>query len=73
MTKERKLADAVCKAAMESLLEFEPYTPNVHELCLCEHRQVIPRPNELYRFTVDKNCAACLELERVYTREKEFS
>jgi hypothetical protein len=71
MTEARKLADAICLAAVESLMEYEPYNP-VHELCLCEHDKVIPRPDELYRFTVDQNCNKCLELERAYLDEKEF-
>ena len=63
MTEKCKLADAICTAAMDSLMEFEPYTPQVTELCLCEQNQIILKPNVYYRFTVDADCIKCIELE----------
>lgn len=45
----------------ESLFACEPADPIV-ELCLCEQKHLVLKPNQLYRFTVDKTCKACLQL-----------
>lgn len=34
----------------------------VIDLCLCEQRQLLLKPYQLYRFTVDMNCQKCVEL-----------
>ncbi len=34
----------------------------VTELRLCEQRHTVLKPNRLYRFTVDENCAKCKEI-----------
>lgn len=54
----------------ESLFACEPHNP-VHELCLCEHDKIIPKPEALYKFTVDENCEACKRLAKAYFEEEE--
>lgn len=39
---------------------------NICQLCLCESQHLFLRPNQLYFFTVDKDCAKCVELAKHY-------
>ena len=54
------------KQAAKEFIEMSNEVANVHELCLCEHRHIIPKPNELYRFTVDMNCDSCKAIAATY-------
>lgn len=39
---------------------------NICELRLCESQHLFLRPNQLYFFTVDKDCPKCIELAKHY-------
>lgn len=39
-----------------------PTLPEIVELKLCEQDRIILRPDVLYRFSVDENCAECRRL-----------
>lgn len=41
---------------------LDPDPPEIVELRLCEQDHIILRPNMLYRFSVDENCAECRRL-----------
>lgn len=35
---------------------------DVIELCLCEQKHVLLKPNQFYKFVVDPNCSSCTKL-----------
>lgn len=43
-----------------------PRVEGITYLRLCEQDHIVLRPNRLYYFTVDKNCAKCVELAKKY-------
>ena len=43
------------------------------EMKLCETRYIALRPNQLYIFTVDPDCPACVEAAKVYKGENDAS
>ena len=46
-------------------MEHELNNEVVVTLMLCESKQVLLKPNQLYTFEVDENCTHCKELEKL--------
>lgn len=50
------------KSQIKDKVDSKESEQEITELCLCESRKLVLRPNLLYRFKVYEDCADCVEL-----------